>query len=96
MLKGTLTISNYGGKAIKTDGTITYSGGKQNFDTTNVKENAKDGDDPVVGIVSTMRNSQSPDAIYDLNGRRVANDGMLPKGIYIVKEGDRTRKILVK
>ena len=96
MVNGTLTISDVGDKCIKTYGTISYTGGKQNFDTTNVKENAKDGDDPVVGIVSTMRNSQSPDAIYDLNGRRVANDGMLPKGIYIVKEGDRTRMILVK
>ena len=37
MLDGVLTISNYEGKAITADGTITYNGGTQNFDTSDTK-----------------------------------------------------------
>ena len=98
MTNGTLTISDVGDKCIKTYGTISYTGGKQVFDTTNVKENAKDDDDPTdLRAVTALRDSYGTSAIYDLNGRRMPNDAcLLPKGIYIVKEGDRTRKILVK
>ena len=96
MVNGTLNISDVGDKCIKTYGTITLTGGKQNFDVTNVKENAKEGDSPIVDMISVTKYSQSPDAIYDLSGRRMPDDACLPKGIYLVKEGDRTRKILVK
>ena len=97
MVNGTLTISDVGDKCIKTYGTITYTGGKQVFDTANVKENAKNDDTPDdVGVISALRDCDGPSAIYDLSGRRMPNDACLPKGIYIVKEGDRTRKILVK
>ena len=34
--------------------------------------------------------------IYDLDGRRVNTFDGCPQGVYIVKEGDATRKILVK
>ena len=45
------------------------------------------------GIVSSKSGNRQ---YYDLNGRRMPNDAMLPRGIYIVKEGDRTRKVVVK
>lgn len=96
MVNGTLTISDVGDKCIKTYGTITYSGGKQIFDTANVKENAKDDDPSDVSVVRVLKDSDGPNAVYDLSGRQMPNDACLPKGIYIVKEGDRTRKILVK
>ena len=96
MVNGTLTISDVGDKCIKTYGTITYSGGKQNFDTANVKENATDDNPSDVSVVRVLKDSDGPNAVYDLSGRQMPNDACLPKGIYIVKEGDRTRKILVK
>ena len=96
MVNGTLTISDVGDKCIKTYGTIKYSGGKQNFDTANVKENATDDNPSDVSVIKVLRDGDRPNAIYDLSGRQMPNDACLPKGIYIVKEGDRTRKILVK
>ena len=96
MINGTLTISDVGDKCIKTYGTIKYSGGKQNFDTANVKENATDDNPSDVSVIKVLRDGDRPNAIYDLSGRQMPNDACLPKGIYIVKEGDRTRKILVK
>ena len=96
MINGTLTISDVGDKCIKTYGTIKYSGGKQNFDTANVKENATDDNPSDVSVVRVLKDSDGPNAVYDLSGRQMPNDACLPKGIYIVKEGDRTRKILVK
>ena len=34
--------------------------------------------------------------VYDLSGRRVSVNTELPKGIYVVKEGGKTRKIVKK
>ena len=83
---GTLTISGYDGKAIKVDGTITYSGGTQNFDTDDTKIN--------VGIESAKEVIEmSAETIYDLNGRKVS----LPtKGVYIVKKSGQVRKQLIE
>ena len=92
MTGGTLTISNVGGYCIKTDGTITYSGtSKQAFDTANVKENAA----TAISEISISGSSDRP-VYYDLNGRRIPHDAMLPRGIYIVKEGDKSRKVIVR
>ncbi len=90
MTGGTVAINEIGGYCIKAYGSITMSGGKQNFDTSNIKDHATTAINAIVNSKSGNRQ------YYDLNGRRMPNDAMLPRGIYIVKEGDRTRKIVVK
>ena len=87
---GTLTISEIGGYCIKSDGSIMFSGGTRNFDTNNIKDHAS------TAINSVKVRQQGLDAIYDLGGRRMPNNAVLPRGIYIVKEGDKTRKVIVK
>ena len=84
---GTLTISNYGGKAIKVDGTITYNGGTQNFDTTDVTENAASG----IGTVSLE--TAGADGYYDLLGRP-ANVSQA-KGLVIVKNNGQCKKVII-
>ena len=86
MEDGTLTIKGYAGKAIKADGTITYSGGTQNFDTSDTK---------IAAAISTVRttNESVADGAYGLDGRKVNQ----PKsGLYIIKKGDKTVKAVVK
>ncbi len=90
MTGGTVAINEIGGYCIKAYGSITMSGGKQNFDTSNIKDHATTAINDIVSSKSGNRQ------YYDLNGRRMPNDAMLPRGIYIVKEGDKTRKIVVK
>lgn len=91
MTGGTLTISDVGSYCLKTVGTIQYSGttGKQNFDTTNVLENAS------TAIKETVFSPLSDRPVYyDLSGRRIAKEALLPRGIYIVKEGGKTKKMI--
>ena len=90
MTGGTVAINEIGGYCIKAYGSITMTGGNQNFDTNNIKDHATTAINAIVSSKSGNRQ------YYDLNGRRMPNDAMLPRGIYIVKEGDRTRKIVVK
>ena len=87
MEDGTLTISSYGGKAVKTDGTITWSGGTQNFDTTDVTENAASG----IGTVSLE--TAGADGYYDLLGR--PTDASLAKGLVIVKNNGQCKKVII-
>ena len=91
MTGGTLTTSEIGGYCVKADGSITFSSGTRNFDTNNIKDYATTGINPVVS-----RHSDNRQYYYDLNGRRMSNEAVLPRGIYIVKEGDKARKIVVK
>ena len=72
---GTLTISNYGGKAIKADGSISYDGGVQNFDTTDTTADATG-----IANVEAVSTTVADCTVYDLSGRRVNNPD---KGIYI-------------
>lgn len=82
---GTLTISGYGGKAIKADGSITYSGGTQNFNTS---------DTSAATGISQIENEASADATYyNLQGRKIST---ISKGLYIFKNGNTTKKILVR
>lgn len=82
---GTLTISGYGGKAIKADGSITYSGGTQNFNTS---------DTSAATGISQIENEASADATYyNLQGRKIIT---ISKGLYIFKNGNTTKKILVR
>jgi len=90
MTGGTLSINDLGGYCIKTYGSITFSNGTQNFDTNNIKDHA------TTAINSVKVRQQGQDAIYDLGGRRMPGDAMLPRGIYIVREGDRAKKVIVK
>ena len=85
MEDGTLSISGYGGKAIKADGTITYSGGKRNFPESDTEINAG------IGVVSA---DSGPLVYFDLNGRRVAQPTQA--GIYIVRQGGKTTKKTVR
>ena len=49
------------------------------------------------GIVETEMTSQDKVThIYDIAGQVVSIDGKLPKGVYVVKTGNKVRKILVK
>ena len=90
MTGGTVAINDIGGYCIKAYGSIAFSGGNQNFDTSNIKDHDTTATNDIVSSKSGNRQ------YYDLNGRRMPNDAMLPRGIYIVKEGDRTRKVVVK
>ena len=86
---GTLTISGYTGKAVKADGTISFIGGTQNFDTTDIEENAS-----TTAITETLSSeSTSGSEYFDMQGRKVT--GTAP-GLYIVKRGNTTRKVIVK
>ena len=80
MTGGTLTLAGYQGQAIKADGTITYSGGKQNFDTANTKIYADVQS-------STFHLSSSTKAFYDLQGRKTT-ESQAAKGLYIMKAQD--------
>lgn len=86
MIDGTLTINHYGGKAIKTYGGIIYSGGTQNFDTSDVTINAATG----VEELKIMPDSGQA-VYYDLYGRRIGS--AQGNGITIVKNNGKNYKI---
>lgn len=88
MTGGTLKITGHGGVCIKADGTITYSGGTQDFNTADVIENASTGISRV-----TTENQEEGAVVYDLSGRRLPQ-GLKAKGIVIVKEKGGTRKVI--
>lgn len=89
MSNGTLTISNYEGKAIVADGTITYSGGTQNFDTSDTKI--------LAGIEDIQANKPSriQDGIYDLQGRKL-QAAPQHRCIYIIVENGQAKKVIRK
>lgn len=89
MTGGELSITNVGDKCIKTYGTISYTGGTQNFDLTNVMENA------TTGISGISAKASGDGVIYDLSGRRVSKSQSM-KGVYIIKKDGKTQKILFK
>lgn len=82
MQDGTLNISvfDYGGMYIKADGQLVYGGGKRNFTTI------------ATGIDDLQLNDGEPAVTYDLSGRRTNR----AQGIAIVRQGGKTRKVLVK
>ncbi len=86
MTGGTLTINGVADKCIKTDGTISYTGGTQDFDTKNVEENAASGIAPTL-----LPNNDAEDTLYDLQGRQLPK-GVQPKGLYIIKGKNKTQK----
>ena len=88
MTGGTLSMNNVGSKNIKAEGKISFSGGTQNFDKTNIKEYA-------TGISTIATDGLTIEAIYDLNGRQLTNGATLPKGVYIVRKGNKTSKVFL-
>ena len=89
MANGTLTISNYEGKAIVADGTITYSGGTQNFDTSDTKILAGIED------IQASKPSRILDGIYDLQGRKL-QAAPQHRCIYIIVENGHAKKVIRK
>ena len=89
MANGTLTISNYEGKAIVADGTITYSGGSQNFDTSDTKILAGIED------IQASKPSRIQDGIYDLQGRKL-QAAPQHRCIYIIVENGQAKKVIRK
>ncbi len=82
------------------------------FDNGNMVIATKNGESTSVGIATISRvyfdnvatgvEKVEPTVVtadkevYDLSGRRVSVNTELPKGIYVVKEGGKTRKIVKK
>ena len=88
MTDGTLKITGHGGVCIKADGSISYTGGKQDFNTSDVIENA------ATGISSAIKAKGDTETVYyDLSGRRLPQ-GSQAKGIVIMKERGATRKVI--
>ena len=91
MTEGTLAISNYGASAIKAAGSVTFTGGIQDFPLTDVMENA-------TGIKVIDTDKEEPDfdhadSIYDLNGRQLPAGSQPQKGVYILRKGKQAKKI---
>ena len=89
MANGTLTISDYEGKAIVADGTITYSGGTQNFDTSDTKILAGIED------IQASKPSRIQDGIYDIQGRKL-QAAPQHRCIYIIVENGQAKKVIRK
>lgn len=85
MTDGTLNISSYGGKAIKADGTITYEGGKQNFNTADVQANVFAGISPV-----SLTRGQRFTQLFDLLGRPVS--AARPGTLLLLRQNGKTVK----
>ena len=81
---GTLTINSWGGKAIKTDGTITNDGGTwSGFTTSDISEN-----NATTGINIVTKENQTT-TIYNLQGMQVAAP---EKGVYIMNGKKVTKR----
>lgn len=49
-----------------------------------------------INVAPNEEPANESNAIFDLQGRRMPDAQQLPKGVYIVKKGDKTMKITVK
>ena len=89
MTGGTLTITDYQGSAVKTDGSATLSGGKCNFDTSDIQI--------LAGVPSAVvSKSDMSDIAFDLCGRQTTVSGQKTKGLYLVKKDGKYRKFFIK
>ena len=78
---------------------ITFKDGQMVIET-------KSGETSAVGVSSiptsieteqdVLETNDAPSAIYDLTGRKLSEDQNLPGGIYVVKKGGKTTKIVKK
>lgn len=85
---GTLIITEIGKKAIKTDGQVIINGGTQDYDADKVSENNNEA----TGIRPLRNSDATGEVVYDLNGRQTNGT----KGIAIIKNGNETKKVIVK
>jgi len=87
MTDGTLTITNYTGKAVKADGTATFSGGTKNFGASDIET--------VTGIeeVPVATTTKAVDGIYDLQGHRLTAAPQRRTLYIIVKDGEAKKFI---
>ncbi len=89
MTDGTITMSDLAAYCIKTEGSITISGGTCNFDTSNVLQYATG-----ISSVKVDTTGNEGETYYDLSGRKMT--GTLSKGVYILQNNGQTKKVLVK
>ena len=93
---GTLTISDFGGFAIKADGKVMITGGTQNFDTSKISENNKvpSGITVVRSDDTRTNNDTTDEVIYDLTGRLLKD---MRKGkVVIIKKDNEIKKVIIK
>ena len=88
MTGGTLNMTSVADKCVKADGNISMTGGTQGFDTTNILEKAATSS---IGHIETEKDAEG--TIYDLNGRMMPK-GTLQKGVYIIIEKGKTKKVV--
>lgn len=88
MTGGTLNMTSVTDKCVKADGNISMTGGTQGFDTTNILEKAATSS---IGHIETEKDAEG--SIYDLNGRMMPK-GTLQKGVYIIIEKGKTKKVV--
>lgn len=84
---GALSVNGCVGKAVKADGTISLTGGSRNFTSADTE--------PLAGIETleaVLSQTGETPVLYDLQGRR---SNAAKGGLYIVKEGKETRKLLI-
>ncbi|MBO4892044.1 MAG: carbohydrate-binding domain-containing protein [Prevotella sp.] len=93
---GTLTIKDLGKSAIKTDGQVIISGGKQDYDTNAVSEN----NNPATAITvvrsddTRANDTTGGEMIYNVTGRQLKD---IRKGqIVIIRHGSEVRKVIIK
>lgn len=85
MTGGALTISGYGGKAVKADGSITTSGGTRNFSAADTEEYSD---------IEEVKANTTEGIYYDIRGHRVAQP--MRSGIYLVRQGYKVIKKVVR
>lgn len=90
---GTLSISGFGGKAIKADGSVSLLTGKYSgFALTDVSENNATR----ICLTAIDATGHQPVAVYDLSGHRLSASAALAPGLYLVKRDGKLVKKLVK
>lgn len=90
MEDGVLSILQCGGKVIKADGSVNFTGGSQDFDKDAVMEYA------ATGISSIKVDGLGAEAIYDLNGRQLPAGKSLSRGLYIIRNGKEVKKAVIR
>jgi len=86
---GTLTIKDFGGSAIKADGSVKLSGTMSGFSLSDVSEYSS-------GIYSVLNDNNGRKTYYDLNGRQLPSADALHKGVILQKQNGETKKAIVK
>ncbi len=93
MTGGTLSISSYGDKAVKADGTIKCTGGTRNFPQADMLENAI-----LLGVDAALAGGTTKAEVFDLQGRRLdvqrSTFNVQRSTFNIVRQGNRTIKVL--